>query len=257
MKQYPNFYENLKEANDRLARTIVLYAGLPVHIIAITDHMKDGIFRAWCAPITEEAQKDPNVQAFYQCSNNYGLEFPELGRELDKVLEKVRVTPVVRKHLSSPQFNRFRPFPLGMCNVGTHCFYVERQPIRPMMHQGLVKYALHETLITAGSRKENPARVIQKVEMFSSAFHDCIVADHQTAEAVLKALKDPDVDNNAHAFHREFAFVRGPLGMIFLAYRTDVIGILPTSDFSHVKLGRRFSHCREAVEELYLFGKIS
>lgn len=254
-KDYPNFYECLKEAQDRLLRTVVLYGGLPVHIFAITDHKDDGVFRAWLAPIGD-GQNDEIVKKFYRIANNLGGDYPGLGAELDKFMDEHPDSLVLRKHLSSPKFNRFRPFPLGMCNVGTQCYYVERQPIRPLMHQGLVKYALHETLLTAGSRQDNPPRILEKVDIYSQGFHDCILADHNSAADVLAALVNPRIANDAHAFHREFAFVRGPIGMVLLAYRTDIIGILPHLDFSLLKLGREFYHCREAVAELELFDKI-
>jgi hypothetical protein len=254
-RDYPNFYENLKEAQDRLLGTVVLYGGLPVHVFAITDHKNDGVFRAWLAPIGDE-QKDETVKKFYRVVNSSGAEWSGLGADLDKLLEETPDCLVMRKHLSSPKFNKFRPFPLGMCNVGTQCFYVERQPIRPMMHQGLVRYALHETLITAGSRQDNPAKALERVDVYSQGFRDCILADHHQAADVLKALMDPKIANDAHAFHREFAFVRGPVGMVFLAYRTEVIGCLPNHDLSLVALGREFSHCREAVTELEIFERI-
>lgn len=254
-RDYPNFYECLKEAQDRLVRTIVLYGGQPVHIFAITDHKNDNIFRAWVCPIGK-LQEDERVRTFYRAVSNMGDDFHGLGNELDRLLDADPDCGIMRKHLSSPKFNRFRPFPLGMCNIGTQCFYVERQPIRPMMHQGLVKYALHETLITTGSRRDNPAKVLEKVDMFSEAFKDCILADHQKAEDVLAALTDPSVENDAHAFHREFALVRGPLNCTYLAYRTDIVGLLPNYDFSEVRLGLGFRHCREAVEELSLFERV-
>lgn len=250
--QYPNFYENIQEARARLLRTVVLYDGYPYYTMAITDHKPDGIFRVWLEPIDLPEAALP----IRQITMNNHVDNPQLGKMLDAELNKHPDCGVLRKHMNSPKFNRFRPFPLGMCNVGTQVFYVERQPIRPKMEQGLVKSALYETLITAGSRQDNPKRGIDTVDMYSGSFIDCILGDHHDAYTVLAALLNPRIANDAHAFHREFALVRGPVGMIFLAYRSDIIGVLPYNDFQRVKLGDEFRHCREVVEELELFSTI-
>jgi hypothetical protein len=44
--------------------------------------------------------------------------------------------------------------------------------------------------------------------------------------------------------------------MIFLAYKTDIVGILPDNTLSSLKIGKAFKHVREAVEELKLFNTI-
>lgn len=253
-REYPNFYENIQEAQSRLARTVVLYDGLPYHIIALTDHMKDGIFRAWLEPIGVE-RNDGMKQFLYTCSN-YGPTHPGIGPMLDELYVKYPDCGILRKHLNSPKFNRFRPFPLGMCNVGSQVYYIERRPIRPAMHQGLTKTALFETLITAGSRQDNPKRALETVDIYGLAFRDCILGDHYSARQVLTALLDPRIAHDALAFHREFALVRGPIDMIFLAYRSDIIGVLPKSNFDFVRLGRDFRYCSEVVAELGLFHRI-
>ena len=254
MKEYKNFYENLKEANDRLLRTIVLYDGRPVHILAITDH-EDGIFRAWCEPVGVE--RNQGLKQFHYMSVNYSYTNPELPKCLEELDKKYPDSGIMRKYLSSHKFNRFRPFPLGMCNVGTQVYYVERQPIRPSMHQGLTKSGCYETLITAGSRQDNPRRIAESLDIHSPAFKDCILGDHYSAEVVLNALKDPRIAHDALAFHREFALVRGPIDMLFLAYRSDIIGVLPNNNFDLLKLGRQFGYCREVVAELGLFQNIT
>jgi hypothetical protein len=254
--QYPNFYENITEARARLNRTVILYDDIPCQVAAITDHKEDGIFRMWLAPIGATPEELRAREKFdYYCMNCHP-DNTELPGYLDAELAKNPKSGIMRKHMNSPKFKRFRPFPLGMCNVGTQTFYVERQPIRPKMEQGLVKSALWETLITAGSRQDNPRRVPEQISLFSSDFRDCILADHHDAATVLPMLLDPKVSNDAHAFHREFALVRGPLEMIFLAYRADIIGVLPKNNFSLLRLGREFRHCQEVVEELGLFNSI-
>lgn len=253
-REYPNFYENIKEARDRLNRTIVLYDGLPYSIMAITDHMPDGIFRAWLDPLGSE--RNEGLKQFYYLVTHWGFDHPALPKQLDDLLEKYPDCGVLRKHLNSPKFNRFRPFQLGMCNVGTQVYYVERRPIRPAMQQGLVKSAIFETLITAGSRQDNPKRGVESVEIHSPAFRDCILGDHYPARQVLAALSDPRIAHDALAFHRDFALVRGPIEMMFLAYRSDIIGVLPKNNFDFVRLGKEFKYCAEVVEELGLFHRV-
>jgi hypothetical protein len=254
MKEYPNFYENLKEAYSRLARTIVLYDGLPYHAIALTDNKEDGIIRIWLDPIGVD-MNDGRKQLVYTALS-YNGDYAPLGSLLDTLLEKYPDCGILRKHMNSPKFNRFRPFPLGMCNVGTQVYYVERQPIRPLMHQGLVKSACLETLITAGSRQDNPRRQAETLDITSKAFKDCILGDHFTPRETLAALLNPRVAHDALAFHREFALVRGPIDMLFLAYRSEIIGVLPNNSFDFLKLGKEYGYCREVVEELDLFRKI-
>jgi hypothetical protein len=196
-------------------------------------------------------------QTFANVYMNANPDYPSLGPALDKVMDQYPDSGMLRKHMNSPKFNRFRPFSLGMCNSGTQTYYIERQPIRPSMHQGLTQGALFETLITTGSRKDNPRRGSERVDIRSPEFKDCILGDHHSPDEVLKALRDPNIANDAHAIHREFALVRGPLDMIFLAYRSEVVGVLPRGDFHELTIGRDFRYCREAIEELNLFNRIT
>lgn len=252
MREYPNFYENIQEANNRLKGTVVLYGGLPFTVIAITDHL-DPIFRVYLVPVglPETTGGSKMVNTALQMQGH-----PFLGRELDKILEEFPDCGVLRKYMNSPKFNKFRPFPLGMCNVGTQVYYIERQPTRPAMHQGLTKAAIFETLVTAGSRRDNPKRTMQSIDVNSHEFRDCILGDHYYPREALGHLLNPKIANDALAFNREFAFCRGPLDALYLAYRSDIIGILPNSDLDCVVLGREFQYCREVVLELKLFNRI-
>jgi hypothetical protein len=48
---------------------------------------------------------------------------------------------ILRKQMNSPLFNKFRPYPLGMCNTkGQRAYYLERQPNRKT-EQGFGVYA--------------------------------------------------------------------------------------------------------------------
>jgi hypothetical protein len=56
--------------------------------------------------------------------------------------------PIIRKTMNSPKFNKFRPFPLGMCNSNGRCYFLERQPLRPKVEQGLIRSMVTEKQIT-------------------------------------------------------------------------------------------------------------
>jgi hypothetical protein len=84
-------------------------------------------------------------------------------------------------------------------------------------------------------------------------FKDCILGNYPTPKDTLEGLKNPKFINESVAFNREFALVRGPIDLIFLAYREDIVGVLPNADFSRLKLGKEFIHTKEVIEELNLF----
>jgi hypothetical protein len=254
MKNYPNFYEHFEEACARLNRTVVLYDNLPYFILAITNHI-DAIFRVYLEPIGIP-DRAAVFKDFYHLTGSYTPDHPDMGPKLDALLEATPECGILRKHINSPYFNRFYPFPLGMCNVGTQVYYIERQPIRPLMHQGLIKQACWETLVTTGSRQDNPTRSAERFELMSPSFKDCVLGDHFPPEVALNHLRDPFVANDALAIHREFALVRGPLDIVFLAYRTDIIGLLSNHDFSLLRLGNEYGYCKEVVEELHIFKEV-
>lgn len=249
MKEHVNFYENLKEAVMRLRHTIVLYDGEPVYVRAITDHKKDGIFRMYLDPlhlVQKSGRSIPDV-------SHIPSDHESLGPLLDQFMDENPNSGLLRKQMNSPKFNKFRPFPLGMCNIhGQGTSYVERQPVRPRTEQGLVRAALYEIPVTASKMREQRFTL----DMFTEAFKDCILGRYPTAKDCITNLQDPDVTNEAAAFDRNFAFVRGPINMIFLAYKDNVVGVLPKGDLSVVKLGRDFTFVKEAVEELNLFSDI-
>jgi hypothetical protein len=252
-KEHPNFYENMKEAHMRLRNTVVMYESEPYYIFAITDHMKDGIFRVYMYPIG-----DTTTTAAKECMayvNNYPADHPDLGGMLDKALGvHGKDCGVLRKHMNSPAFNRFRPFPLGMCNLkgkGTH--YVERQPTRHTP-QGLTASMLYDTEIVTAAQG---IPVKSGVSIQNNDFRNCVLGKYPTAQECLSGLSNPKLANEAAAFHRQFALARGPIGMIFFAYKTDIVGVLPDNDFSELRLGKDYRHVREVVQELQLFNTVS
>jgi hypothetical protein len=243
MKEYPNFYENVKEAMLRLRRTVVLYDGAPYSVVCITNHKSDGKFRIYLEPIGLDGSQDrPQL-------DNFPPEHPGIGAYLDQWLAEHKNSPIIRKSMDSPLFNKFRPYPLGMCNYGTGAMYLERQPNRKT-EQGLTASMLCETVL---SLDPQPIKRVGSISVYGKQFRDCVLGKYPSAMECLQNLLDPDIENTAVAFDRKFGLVRGPIDMIFLAYKGDIVGVLPRNNFSEVRLGRDFKHVKEVAAELGLF----
>lgn len=251
-----NFYENIKEALMRLKGTVVLYDGQPHYIGAICNHKTDGIFRVYMTPT--------GWDKYDHRFDEYPSEHPSQGPYLDAIVdhEDPRSNKgMIRKMMNSPLFNKFRPFPLGMVNVGSKTYYTERQPQR-RTEQGLTRTMLDVTPVTLGaSATYLPGSLGSgrktELDVHSPAYKACILGDHPSADTCLNELLSGEVENEAVAFHRQFAFVKGPIGMLFLAYKTDIIGILPKNDFSVIRVGGQFAHTIEAVRDLRLFSEVA
>lgn len=246
MATHTNFYESLPEAQMRLRGSIILYDGLPYYVWAVTDHMGDGAFRVYMS----EIEKVSSVPGSNPVSYGHPPHTPNLGQMMDEWMEQNK-GHMIRKKMNSPLFNKFRPFPLGMMNQDTNAIYVSRQPARPKTEQGLTPQMLFTVKTTLGLK---PAG--NHVDVYSESFRDCILGNYPAPKTVLDGLKNPKYVNESVAFHREFALVRGPIDLIFLAYREDIIGVLPNADFSRVKIGKEFPHTREVTEELNLFATV-
>jgi hypothetical protein len=254
--EHPNFYENLAEANMRLRKTIVLYEDEPVYIWAITNHKKDGIFRIYCQSLDTFANpnvKRPEVEAYPQ-------ETPELGTFLDKFIESNPKTGIMRKQMNSPHFHKFRPFPLGMCNTGElgngRCYYLERQPQR-RTEQGLTRNHIDEHEVSLSKRVGMSKSPYANVELYSKAFYATVKGQYPTAQEVLEAFKDPDIDNEAVAFNRYFALLRGPVSSTFLGYKDRVVGYMPEGSTKELRLSKKHVQTKEVIEDLNIFENIS
>ncbi len=265
MASYDNFFEGVNEAYMRLRGTFVLYDGEPYNVLCITNHKEDGIWRIYLDPIGfGEGQLAYNT-AYPPPCGSYSSDHPELGKMMDDWLDRMQTpenggsgpgTRVIRKMMNSPKFNKFRPYPLGMCNFNGSVYYLERQPTR-RSEQGLTHGML--TSQTVNLAPDNGKKGLNRsgmVDLYGPSFLACIKGDHPRAQECLDNLQDPDILNEAAAFHRQFALVRGPLRMIFLAYKADIIGVLPNKDLSCLRLGRDFRHTREVVEILGTFGTV-
>lgn len=251
MAKFENFYENIQEAQMRLRSTVVMYDKEPVYIWAVTDHKGDGVFRAYISPSNEVRYAPPNLPINHLPHGHSGL-----GSVFDEWLAQQPPSDkfhILRKKLNSPLFDRFRPFPLGMINLDQFAVYAERQPQRPKTEQGLTQGGIYATLATASASSKGPRHAI---DMFSDAFRDCVLGNYPSPKTVLDGLLNPRVANESVAFHRRFALVKGPIGILFLEYKDDIIGVLPNGDFSKLKLGKEYLHCREVVDELNLFATI-
>ena len=250
--QHVNFYENITEAQLRLRSTTVLYAGVPYMVVSITNHRNDGVFRIYLRPLNVEATKFTP----YPSTDNYGPQDPALGHYLDTWLETTdgKASGILRKRMDSKHFEKFRPFPLGMCNYGEYAYYLERQPSRQTL-QGLTRNMVVETRIDTGKPIPMP-RGSNNVDLQSPAFHSCVMATHPPAKDCLENLLDPEIKNVSVAFNRLFAFCRGPIDMMFLAYKDDIVGVLPKNNLEYVRLGRDFVYLREAVAALGIFNNV-
>ncbi len=259
--KHTNFYENLAEAQMRLLNTIVVYdhekdapGGLePYFVLAICNHRKDGVFRIYLDRLTNKpGTRYPDILS------QVPRDHPSVGTEIDKWMEQGSNADIlIRKKMDSKYFHNFRPFPLGMCNLGGEdgrCIYIERTPVRHR-EQGLTASMLNESVVSLGhgagltSKRGN-------VHLKSAAFRACVRGEYPSPEEVLKELKNPKNGNEAVGFHRMFAVVKGPMDLLFVGYKDKIIGLLPNGDFSEIRLGRDYAHTREAVEELKLFDRI-
>jgi hypothetical protein len=259
--KYPNYYESVQEARMRLNKTIILYDGKPFYVMGVAGH-NDGKFRIYMKPLGDGYLKHlpPGIMPPNEL---IPPDYPGFGEQMDKFMKEHPAFGMIRKHLDSPLFNRFRPFPLGMMNyterdedgklVAAETFYLERQPGR-RTEQGLVRAMIFASSVNAARARLKQAQFT--FDTWSEEFKDCIEGNYPSVDLCLSKLRDPKIANEAVAFHRYFAFVRGPCDMIFLSYKGEIIGVLPRQDLSAARLSREARHTLEAVEELKIFNTV-
>lgn len=244
---YPNFYENVKEANLRLRGTVVLYDGFPYYVAAIAGGHADGIFRVYMEPLGDKMNcnsGNPMPVTMYPVEHTAIMQF------FDEWM-KANPSPIIRKQMNSPLFNKFRPFPLGMVNTDGRTYYTERQPTRKT-EQGLTMSMIQESRINIS--EQGPGR--GSVPFFSEVFRDAIIGVYPSPQECVNNLVDQNVMNDAVGFARHFALVRGPAQTIFLGHKSSVIGVLPDNNLSTVRLSKKAVHLKETVAELNLFNQI-
>lgn len=263
--KYPNFYETTKEAQMRLHGTVIWYDGPgeegPYQVLAITDHIGDGKFRIYMKRlgqryIPEGEVAPPNEQI--------PADHPQVGKYMDDFMKARPKYGIIRKEMNSPHFKGFRPFPLGMMNrttrmkddtpVDSETLFLERQPNRHTQ-QGLTRGMVYVSPVTAAMKKApNPAGYT--FDMWSRDFCDCIMGRYPNADLCLSKLRDHTIANEAIAFDRYFAFVRGPIDMLFLSYKGEIVGLLDNNNLSQITIGREHKYTREAVSELHIFSQV-
>ncbi|QDP50572.1 MAG: hypothetical protein Tp1125DCM00d2C21254131_13 [Prokaryotic dsDNA virus sp.] len=262
MANHKNFYETIKEARMRLLHSVVMYDGEPYYVLAIENHKADGIFRIY---LDKLGQKGGLTHTrLHGIPYEYYDDEPGtscIGEAMDKWLERNKDAGIVRKMANSPHFNKYRPFPLGMvnCEKTGQVFYTRRGPTRHTQ-QGLTSQMFScrpiELVASARSATKRGSLSGGGVNITSNSAYLCYTNQYPSIKEVMQHLTDPKTKNNAAAFHREFAILRGPLDMMFLAYKEDVVGFMPNGDLSRLVLARGYGHCREVTDELGVFETI-
>jgi hypothetical protein len=262
--KHKNFYENVKEANLRLRHTVVWYDGPgekgPYYVYLITDHDSDD-FKIYMKRI---GQKQNNVPGVTCVSDHFPSGEGEIGKHMDKFMKDYPQFNLVRKDLSSPHFRAFRPFPLGMMNLVTknkegkpvdcETMFLERQPNRATQ-QGLTKQMIYASYVNAAMSRP-PSAVPFQFDVWTEHFYNCIMGIYPSIDTCLSNMTNPKIANEAAAFHRYFALVRGPIGMLFLSYKGDIVGLLDNNNLSSLTVDREFRYTKEAISDLHMFNTI-
>lgn len=253
MKEHPNFYETVEEVRMRLKDSVILYDGKPYYVLNVANHKKDNVFRLYLDPLSTETMPYQATVGNAPC--NWGAnDSVNYAIEMDAWMETEagKKSGIIRKQMTSPLFNKYRPFPLGMCNYGGDAVYVTRMPTRSTI-QGL-----QGSSFRCVGPSLNPVRSdgMPRPNLLGSEICQTILGMYPAPQDCIDSLLDKRCTNSGVAFHREFALLKGPIDLLFLAYKNDVIGVLVENNFSRVRLGSNYTHLREVVEELNLFQDI-
>lgn len=252
MTQYPNFYETIDEARMRLYGTMVAHSGEAYNVVWIGKEHTDGIFRMYLKKVLNGGAILPNIDTVRY---NQGEQL--VGPFLDGWVSENPDGPIVVKPINCPGFNKFRPFPLGMVNYGPKVYYVERQPLRKT-EQGLIQTAIDAKRVSIGREGEGDKyNSKRQVDIWTDDFARTVRGEYPTAEECLVNLLDNEIVNQGAAFDRKFALIRGPVGIICLAYKTGIVGVLPQGGLESVVVSRDYRHLKEVLEELHLFYNIT
>lgn len=263
MVKHTNFYENIKEAGMRLVNTIVVYDNEPFYVLCIDDHMKDGIFRIYLDPVPDKEDLMAHQKYSMPFQSWDFAKHKTVGPAMDEWLETAdgKRSGVLRKMMNSPKFNNYRPFSLGMVNMSDRVYYCRRQPTRHTQ-QGLTQTMLNVSPVslTASSAEEALAPYRGRganVSITSYQLGDAIRNIYPDYKEVITNLNDDQVANQACAFHREFAAVRGPLNLLFLAYKDEIVGLLDGESGDKLVLEKRYSYVKEVAETTGVFSTIT
>lgn len=250
MADLPNFYENIKEAQMRLQHTVVMYDKAPYYVLTIADGHPDNIFRVYMEP-----HGNPNGSVLHKYEDLPHETGDAIRRALmDAWMIKYPDSGVIRRTINSPQFNKFRPFDLGMCNIDGRTTYLERMPQRHTQ-QGLVQNMISQTPVELATQQSKPTKY-GAVGFMSPALRSTILGEYPAFKDCLKNLLDPDVVNESVGFHRNFALLRGPIETMFISYKGDTIGMLPNNDDKTIRICSKYAHTKEVVQGLSIFQDI-
>lgn len=263
MKSYTNFYETVKEANMRLQHTVILYDGHPYYVLCITDHKADGVFRMYLDPVREDGRHAYVTiggmpyewnEGPYTSPDGTVMYHKARGEKMDAWIEANPTSGVIRKMMNSPLFNKFRPYELGMLNTKWGAVFSQRSPVRHTQ-QGLTTSMISAYAVNLMDEAPSSRRGFQ-MDITSKYFIECVKGIYPDFDESLAALKNKELDVKSAAFHRNFALIKGPVSSVFLAYKEDVIGIIPGGKKDQVLLGTEYQHCKEVVENLGIFGSV-
>lgn len=253
--RHPNFYESIKEAEMRLVGCVVMYDGEPYYVVRVSDHVPDGKFRIYLDKLGHRpdgkiaSQINPDfINALHYIQMT--LSDPTPGQKLDDWIDKNPNSGVIRKFMTSRKFDDFKPFPLGMVNIKEETYYVERQPTRHTQ-QGLTDQMISVSGQTLTAKLPRTRVNVTGIEMYHT-----IMNKYPDMKECLEVLKDPAYKNEALGFHRNFSFIKGPCDILFLGYKTDVVGVLPNSGLDQVRLAKGFKHIKESVQNLGAFSSV-
>ena len=95
-----------------------------------------------------------------------------------------------------------------------------------------------------------------RINFTSDEMYDMLVGNYPTAEESLEALLDPECGNTGAAFHRDFALHKSAGDFLFLAYKQDVVGIMPEGNFDKLVLSTTYQYTKEVIEEAGFFQSV-
>lgn len=260
MPQFVNFYENIQEAKIRVENTVVLYDGVPHHLFALGTSPNDDKIRVYL----DDYQGGPLARYRHDRFPRYNDHSPNsYPAAVDQWIENNPQGGVKRKLLGSAKFNKFRPFPLGNVNKDGTVVFVERTPTRNTF-QGLKERSLIGCLVQPIpdlSRRQKNGRgdtnVYVDVGLFSPGLYNTMLNKYPSIQEVIDAFRNPRTLNTGIAFHRDFSIFRGPLGMLFLCYQNEGVGLLINRDLSELYLSSEQRHLFETIAELSIFNTIT
>lgn len=231
---FPNVFETLDDAQRRLSNGIVKYGDNEFYYVnEVRSVTKDSIYRLYLTTL-------PSDRLRYD-------DRPNLPEDHEDFMEVVG-GKFIRKKIDSPKFNKFRPFPLGMVNYEGNVAYVTRVPTRHTQ-QSLSSNMCSQVLINMATNGDTPHSAL-RVYFGGVEFTEMLKGVYPSFRECITNLSDPDCNNSAAAFNREYAIVRGPVGVLFIANKDGPFGIV--KDISSVQISSNKKHLKESLESLGL-----